>query len=121
MKSSPAPEYLPPCPGRALRGYTGRPWGCGVPAMLVALGLLGCGPVLGAEPRTPPPSPEDPDLLEFLGGSDPSTDNSADDGAWIDYLSGTDIGRVARSAPPDTKPDGVPAAPANPDPDVRHD
>ncbi len=99
-------------------------------ALLLA-SVLGFGAAQAAEPRTPPP-PEDPELLEFLGSSDPSTDaaagEGADDGAWLDFLSRTDIARVARGAPPrpaegrDPGTDHDPApAPGTPGEDVRHE
>jgi len=41
-------------------------------------------------------------LLEFLGSVDSGADSqaTADDGSWIDYLSQTDISKVARTADP---------------------
>ncbi len=45
----------------------------------------------------------DEELLEFLGSVDPASDSSpSDDGTWIEYLSQTDIGKVAKpaAAPP---------------------
>jgi len=44
----------------------------------------------------------DADLLEFLGSVDSGADSQAtsDDESWIDYLSQTDIGKVAKAAEP---------------------
>jgi hypothetical protein len=53
------------------------------------------------------PDPTDADLLEFLGTVDSGADSqAADDGSWIDYLSQTDIGKVAKT----TDPNGVSGA-----------
>jgi hypothetical protein len=58
------------------------------------------------------PTPDD-DLLEFLGSVDPSSDSAQqDDGAWIDYLSQTDIGKVAKPAGTQTGTDPKPTATA---------
>jgi hypothetical protein len=47
----------------------------------------------------------DADLLEFLGSVDSGVDSqAADDGSWIDYLSQTDIGKVAKTADPNGAP-----------------
>jgi hypothetical protein len=44
----------------------------------------------------------DAELLEFLGSVDSGADSqtSADDGSWIEYLSQTDIGKVAKTTDP---------------------
>ena len=60
--------------------------------------------------------PDDPalevELLEFLGSVDPSSDaGQSEDGAWIDYLSHTDIGKVVKPA---AAPSGVEAKPPAP-------
>lgn len=61
----------------------------------------------GAEPVA------DEELLEFLGSVDPASDASPpDDGAWIDYLSQTDIGKVAKPADPGNGDHPKPAPPA---------
>jgi len=41
-------------------------------------------------------------LLEFLGSVDSGADSqaSADDGSWIEYLSQTDISKVAKTTDP---------------------
>jgi len=67
-----------------------------------ALALL-WGAAVAHDPKQPDPA-EDPELLEFLGSVDSGGDsqNTADDGSWIDYLSQTDIGKVAKAPePPD--------------------
>jgi hypothetical protein len=46
------------------------------------------------------PTPDD-DLLEFLGSVDPASDTAhPDDGSWVEYLSQTDIGKVAKPGNP---------------------
>jgi hypothetical protein len=44
----------------------------------------------------------DAELLEFLGSVDSGADSqaAADDGSWIDYLSQTDIGKLAKTTDP---------------------
>jgi hypothetical protein len=61
----------------------------------VCLGAL-AGNAKPVEPVT------DAELLEFLGGVDSGADSqaAADDGSWIEYLSQTDIGKVAKTAGP---------------------
>ncbi|MBV8740778.1 MAG: hypothetical protein JOZ12_03285 [Sinobacteraceae bacterium] len=53
---------------------------------------------------TPAPDPAaDADLFEFLGSVDSVGDSqaAADDGSWLDYLSRTDINKVAKASDPD--------------------
>jgi hypothetical protein len=56
------------------------------------------------------PAPDD-DMLEFLGSVD-SDSAQQDDGAWIDYLSQTDIGKVAKPAGTQPGTDPKPTATA---------
>ncbi len=62
--------------------------------------------VSGAAARAGNPAPDpvaDADLFEFLGSVDSSGDSqaAADDGSWLDYLSRTDISKVAKASEPD--------------------
>jgi hypothetical protein len=63
-----------------------------------ALTLL-CGVAVADDPKQTDPA-ADAELLEFLGSVDSGADSqaTADDGTWIDYLSQTDIGKVAKTA-----------------------
>ena len=82
--------------------------------VVLAFALLtaGSGVGLADDARKPPPTTPDDELLEFLGSVDPASDAAQpDDGTWIEYLSQTDIGKVA--AKPD-KPTVVAAKPATP-------
>jgi len=65
--------------------------------MTALLMLMPVGAVLAVDPK--PPDPADAELLEFLGSVDTGADAVAapDDGSWIDYLSQTDIGKVAKA------------------------
>ena len=53
--------------------------------------------------------------MEFLGSVDPASDSGQpDDAAWLDYLSRTDIGKVAKpdaNAPSGAKPAASAAKP----------
>jgi hypothetical protein len=62
-----------------------------------ALALL-CGTAAAEDPKQTDPA-ADAELLEFLGSVDSGADSqaTADDGSWIDYLSQTDIGKVAKT------------------------
>jgi hypothetical protein len=61
---------------------------------------LFCGVALANDPKQPDPG-TDAELLEFLGSVDSGADSQAtDDGTWIEYLSQTDIGKVAKTADP---------------------
>lgn len=52
--------------------------------------------VLADDTRKPKDPVLDDELLEFLGSVDPASDTvQPDDGTWIEYLSQTDIGKVA--------------------------
>jgi hypothetical protein len=85
-----------------------------------------CGVGLADDTRKPTPPATDADLLEFLGSVDPTSDTAQpDDGAWIEYLSQTDIGRVAK--PGDSKvaaarpPAPPPPKPTTPAPGAKQD
>jgi hypothetical protein len=95
--------------------------------LLVALTLLtsALGTVLAADP--PPADSKavapkatdtasDEELLEFLGSVDSGADSQtpADEGSWIDYLSQTDIGKVAKTADPNGGSGAKQAAGAQP-------
>ena len=68
---------------------------------------------LADDSRKPPPPQSDDELLEFLGSVDPASDTAQpDDGSWIEYLSQTDIGKVAKPANPTV----IAAKPATPAP-----
>jgi hypothetical protein len=56
---------------------------------------------LANDPKQADPG-ADAELLEFLGSVDSGADSqaTADDGSWIDYLSQTDIVKVAKTAGP---------------------
>jgi|SRR6185312_8866397 len=69
--------------------------------LLLALAYFvpACAVVLADD--TPPDPTADVELLEFLGSVDSGADQTAaDDGSWIDYLSQTDIAKVAQKADP---------------------
>ena len=62
----------------------------------------------------PEEPPLDDELLEFLGSVDTASDTGQpDDGTWIEYLSQTDIVKVAAKA---TSPTVIAAKPAAPPP-----
>jgi hypothetical protein len=67
------------------------------------------------KPATPTP---DDELLEFLGSVDPASDTThPDDGSWVEYLSQTDIGKVAKPGNPTVvaaKPPTPPPKPSTP-------
>lgn len=73
----------------------------------------GSGVGVADDTRKPTAPVLDDDLLEFLGSVDPASDTAQpDDGTWIEYLSQTDIGKVAKPG----KPTVVAAKPATPPP-----
>ena len=83
--------------------------------VMLALAVLmaGSGVVLADDTRKPADPASDDELLEFLGSVDPASDTvQPDDGTWIDYLSQTDIGKVAKQGNPTV----VAARPATPPP-----
>jgi hypothetical protein len=65
-----------------------------------ALALL-WGVAVAGDPKQADPG-ADAELLEFLGSVDSGADSqtTVDDGSWIDYLSQTDITKVAKTADP---------------------
>jgi len=67
--------------------------------VLLGLTLLGTagGAVLADNAKAGDPA-ADAELLEFLGSVDSGADSQ--DGSWIEYLSQTDIGKVAKTADP---------------------
>jgi hypothetical protein len=80
--------------------------------LLLAFAVLtaGCAIVLADDNRKAPDPALDDELLEFLGSVDPPSESAQpDDGTWIDYLSQTDIGKVAKSP---TVAEAKPVAPA---------
>ena len=86
----------------------------------LALVMLTAGPGVGWSDDTPkkPAAPAlDDDILEFLGSVDPASDTvQPDDGSWIDYLSQTDINRVAKPGNPTVVAAKPPAPSAPPKP-----
>jgi hypothetical protein len=82
---------------------------------VAALAFL-CGTAVADDSKKPDPA-ADSELLEFLGSVDSGADPqaTADDGSWIDYLSLTDIGKVAKPADPnDASPPQPPATGTQP-------
>lgn len=75
--------------------------------------MAGSGVALADDTRKPADPATDDELLEFLGSVDPASDTvQPDDGTWIEYLSQTDIGKVAKQGNPTV----VAARPATPPP-----
>ncbi len=75
-------------------------------AGLLRLALALAATVSGAAALAGNPAPDpaaDADLFEFLGSVDSVGDSqaAADDGSWLDYLSRTDINKVAKASDPD--------------------
>jgi len=87
---------------------------------VLAFALLTAGSAVGwaDDTRKPAAPANDDDLLEFLGSVDPASDAvQPDDGSWIDYLSQTDINRVAKPGNPTVvaaKPPGPAPKPTTP-------
>jgi hypothetical protein len=74
----------------------------------------GSGFALADDTRKPADPAADDELLEFLGSVDPASDTvQPDDGTWIEYLSQTDIGKVAAKP---NNPTVIAAKPATPPP-----
>jgi hypothetical protein len=87
--------------------------------LVLAVALLTAGSCVGLADDTHKPATSSPDdeLLEFLGSVDPASDGvQPDDGSWIEYLSQTDIGKVAAKPDSPTVVAAKPAAPASPPP-----
>ena len=83
--------------------------------LVLAFAVLtaGSGIALGDDTRKPTNPQSDDELLEFLGSVDPASDAvQPDDGAWIEYLSQTDIGKVADKPGNPTVVAAKPATPA---------
>jgi len=75
--------------------------------------MAGSGVALADDTRKPTNPATDDELLEFLGSVDPASDTvQPDDGTWIEYLSQTDISKVAKQGNPTV----VAAKPATPPP-----
>src|SRR5215813_10681444 len=76
---------------------------------------LSCEVAVADDPKQADPG-ADAELLEFLGSVDSGADSqtTSDDGSWIDYLSQTDISKVAKTADPKDAPpkQTAPDAPA---------
>ena len=73
------------------------------PRLVLAFAVLTAGSAfaLADDARKPTNPQSDDELLEFLGSVDPASDTvQPDDGAWIEYLSQTDIGKVAKPGNP---------------------
>ena len=73
---------------------------CALLVTHVAFALL-WGVALANDPKPADPA-ADAELLEFLGSVDSGADSqaTADDGSWIEYLSQTDISKVAKTTDP---------------------
>jgi hypothetical protein len=87
--------------------------------LLLACAVLtaGAGIVLADDTRKPADPATDDELLEFLGSVDPASDTvQPDDGTWIEYLSQTDIGKVAAKPGPPTVIAAKPPTPQSPPP-----
>jgi hypothetical protein len=91
--------------------------------LAVAMLTAGSGIVLADDTRKPEDPAADDELLEFLGSVDPASDTvQPDDGTWIEYLSQTDIGKVAKPNNPAANdstannPTKIAAKPATPPP-----
>ena len=87
--------------------------------LLLAFAVLTAGPsfVLADDTRKPPDPALDDELLEFLGSVDPASDTvQPDDGTWIEYLSQTDIGKVAAKPGNPTVVAARPPVPQSPPP-----
>jgi hypothetical protein len=87
--------------------------------LLLAFAVLtaGCGFVLADDTRKPADPALDDELLEFLGSVDPASDTvQPDDGTWIEYLSQTDIGKVAAKPGNPTVIAARPPTPQSPPP-----
>ena len=78
--------------------------------------MAGSGVALADDTRKPVDPATDDELLEFLGSVDPASDTvQPDDGTWIEYLSQTDISKVAKPGNP-TVIAARPATPPSPPP-----
>jgi len=78
--------------------------------------MAGSGVALADDTRKPADPATDDELLEFLGSVDPASDAvQPDDGSWIEYLSQTDISKVAKQGNP-TVVAARPVTPPSPPP-----
>ncbi len=69
--------------------------------LTVVVLTVGSGAGVADDTHKPADPVLDDELLEFLGSVDPSSDTvQPDDGTWIEYLSQTDIGKVAQPGNP---------------------
>lgn len=87
--------------------------------LLLAFAVLtaAAGIVLADDTRKPADPTADDELLEFLGSVDPPSDTvQPDDGTWIEYLSQTDIGKVAAKPGNPTVIAARPPTPQSPPP-----
>jgi hypothetical protein len=88
--------------------------------LMLAFAVLTAGSSLAFadDTRKPADPAADEELLEFLGSVDPASDTvQPDDGTWIEYLSQTDIGKVAKpNNPTANSPTTIAAKPATPPP-----
>ena len=88
--------------------------------LVLAFTVLAAGSSAGFADDTRKPAGPTPDdeLLEFLGSVDPASDTvHPDDGSWVEYLSQTDIGKVAKPGNPTVvaaKPPTPPPKPSTP-------
>jgi hypothetical protein len=93
--------------------------------LALAVLTLSSGVGLADDTRKPSPPATDDDLLEFLGSVDPTSDTAQpDDGAWIEYLSQTDIVKVTTPGNPKVaaaKPVAPPPKPTTPAPGAKQD
>ena len=87
--------------------------------LVLAFAVLTAGSsfALADDSRKPTNPQSDDELLEFLGSVDPASDTvQPDDGSWIEYLSQTDISKVANKPGNPTVIAAKPATPAVPAP-----
>jgi hypothetical protein len=86
--------------------------------LVLALTVLAAGSSAGFADDTRKPTsspPPDDELLEFLGSVDPAPDTvHPDDGSWDEYLSQTDIGKVAKTGNPTVVAAKPPTPPPKP-------
>ena len=89
------------------------------PRLLLAFAVLtaAAGMVLADDTHKPADPAADDELLEFLGSVDPASDTvQPDDGTWIEFLSQTDIGKVAAKPGNPTVVAASPPTPQSPPP-----
>jgi hypothetical protein len=81
-------------------------------ALAIAVLTAGSGLGFADDTRKAPDPTLDDELLEFLGSVD-TVNAASDDSAWIEYLSETDIGKVAAKPDNPTVVAVKPTAPPN--------